>query len=590
MSLVPNSPSKRLKWVRDTYWKKDPIAVSMTYEVARHLFGLETNRALSVYFDGAADAIAGDRLDEAYAVLTEIDRTLEKSVLPRHEYDFLVPWAARELVRLNAAEAKGEVIEADREHAENLLIRKGPAIAQWAKRERKDILKVSLAEALEAVATVEHDARDGIPQGTVVYEFPDGWTVQELRGERPTTWPAKHEGLKELLSAEGDIMQHCVGGYCEAIEEGASRVYSLRDPKGRPHVTMEWQPDVERMKEGGHEHEALGSEEFLRHQMRRRGHFIQIMGKQNEPPAEKYRPYVTKFIRERFDSEPLGLYLAGVPAREIDWQKHGPRLLKDSGLDWNDADLRGANLSKMDLSNMYFVRVDFREANLAGANGRGTDFRAANFTHADMAGFDVRHADLRDADFDNAKNIHQLDFDSTTYLGMNDDRMAETFGRKWSHERGEMREVVWDPYARGYVWADEAEFNDEESFEEPEDEDDEEEDDEEEDGEQLEANPPEQVAIARRIARVLARYMPEKLAADIGNNSAGAVGLDEASTVAYCVEATLRQRIMHPGANVGGPVPPLTERQIADMLSEIDRDPKNRQDYEKLVEFWRQYP
>lgn len=593
MSLVPNSPSKRLKWVRDTYWKKDPIVVSMTYEVARHLFGLETNRALSVYFDGAADAIAGDRLDEAYAVLTEIDRTLEKSVLPRHEYDFLVPWAARELVRLNAAEAKGEVIETDREHAENLLIRKGPAIAQWAKRERKDILKVSLAEALEAVATVEHDARGGIPQGTVVYRFPDGWTVQELAGdvESAKSTGGHRVGLLDQLKVEGDIMQHCVGGYCDAVEEGASRVYSLRDPKGRPHVTMEWQPDVERMNEGGHQHETLAPEEFLQHQMRRRGHFVQIMGKQNEPPAEKYRPYVTKFIRERFDSEPLGLYLAGVPAREIDWQKHGPRLLKDSGLDWNDADLSGADLSKMNLSSMYFVRADFRNADLAGANGSGSDFRHANFGRADVAGFDVRRSNLDRADFHDAMNIAQLDFDNTTTLGLSDEMVAATFGRRWSRERGEMRDVVWDPYARGYVWADEAEFNDEENFEEePEDEDDEEAGDEEEDGEQLEANPPEQVAIARRIERVLARYMPEKLAADIGNNSAGAVGLDEASTVAYCVETTLRQRIMHPGANVGGPVPPLTERQIADMLSEIDRDPKNRQDYEKLVEFWRQYP
>jgi len=348
---------------------------------------------------------------------------------------------------------------------------------------------------------------------------------------------------------------------------------------------MEWQPDMERMREGGHRPEEFGAEEFLLHQIRRRGHFVQIMGKQNEAPAEKYRPYVTKFIRDRFDSEPLGLYLAGVPARDIDWQKHGPRLLKDSGLDWNDADLRGANLSKMDLSSMYFVRVDFREANLAGANGRGTDFRAADFTHADVEGFDVRHADLRDADVENAKNVAQLDFDSTTYLGMNDDRMAETFGRKWSHERGEMREVVWDPYARGYVWADEAEF-DEESEDEPE-EDENSDADESEDEDQLEANSGEMTAISRRVAQVLARHMDPMLAADIANNAAGAIGLEAEYTPAFCVESTLRQRIAQPGANLSGPVPPLTETQIAAMLRDIDRDPENRRDYEKLVEFWR---
>jgi hypothetical protein len=36
-----------------------------------------------------------------------------------------------------------------------------------------------------------------------------------------------------------------------------------------------------------------------------------------------------------------------------------------------------------------------------------------------------------------------------------------------------------------------------------------------------------------------------------------------------------------------GPVPPLTEAQISAMLREIERDPENRRDYEKLVEFWR---
>lgn len=586
MSLVPNSPAKRLKWVRETYWKKDPNAVSMAYEVARHLFGLETNRVLTVYFDGAANALAADRLDEALAALIEIEKNLDNAILPRHESDFLVPWAARELVRLNAAVDKGEVTEIEREEAENLLIRKGPAIAQWAKRERKDILKVSLAEALEAVASVEIEAKGAIPQGTVVYEFPDGWTVQELAGdvESAASTGGHRVGLQDQLKAEGDIMQHCVGSYCDAVESGESRIYSLRDPKGRPHVTMEWQPS------NPSDWADWDPHRFMNVHPRPTGHFVQIMGKQNEAPAAKYVPYVVEFIRKRFDSEPIGLYLAGLPAREINWKSRGPSTLKNAAVDWNHADLSGADLSGMSLRDMSFVGADFTDANLRGANGRATDFRDADFTRADVAGFDVTGgADLGGADLSNAKNIEQLDFDDTTGLKMSDEQMAETFGKMYSRERGEMREVVWDPYARGYVWADEAETYDEE---EPVDDDEDEDDDEATDDsseDQIEANPGEETAIAKRVAAVLARFMPQKLAWDIAANAAGGVGLEDESTVARSVEWTLRHRIKHPGANASGPVPPLTEKQIADILAEIDRDPANRSDFKKLRDYWRNH-
>jgi hypothetical protein len=45
----------------------------------------------------------------------------------------------------------------------------------------------------------------------------------------------------DALSLEGNIMGHCVGGsnYCSAVNKGTTKIISLRDNKGFPHVTIE---------------------------------------------------------------------------------------------------------------------------------------------------------------------------------------------------------------------------------------------------------------------------------------------------------------------------------------------------------------
>jgi hypothetical protein len=45
----------------------------------------------------------------------------------------------------------------------------------------------------------------------------------------------------DALSLEGNIMGHCVGGsnYCNAVNKGTTKIISLRDKKGFPHVTIE---------------------------------------------------------------------------------------------------------------------------------------------------------------------------------------------------------------------------------------------------------------------------------------------------------------------------------------------------------------
>lgn len=64
-------------------------------------------------------------------------------------------------------------------------------------------------------------------QAPAVHRWPDGWTLQKLGSEH--------------LADEGRIMGHCVGdaSYRSSVGSGQSTIYSLRDPKGEPHVTVE---------------------------------------------------------------------------------------------------------------------------------------------------------------------------------------------------------------------------------------------------------------------------------------------------------------------------------------------------------------
>ncbi|MDE2103047.1 MAG: PcfJ domain-containing protein [Patescibacteria group bacterium] len=144
------------------------------------------------------------------------------------------------------------------------------------------------------------DNRAAEEQGEVVYKFDDDWTIQRL------TTP-------EQLQYEGDEMGHCVGGYEYAnhAATGQDQIYSLRDPKGEPHITIE----IEGNKVEGTGHGPNDTwkepEYYGPHAVQERPakpgtktpnevfDVVQIQGKGNNAyPEERY----TKRIREWFDS------------------------------------------------------------------------------------------------------------------------------------------------------------------------------------------------------------------------------------------------------------------------------------------------
>lgn len=104
-----------------------------------------------------------------------------------------------------------------------------------------------------------------------------------------------HEKLADALRYEGDTMGHCVGGYTPDVLEGRSRIFSLRDAKGEPHVTIETQP-LRGAELGRYAADLPDGEDVIA--MKNPPHrIVQIKGKGNGKPVAKYIPMVQDFVK-----------------------------------------------------------------------------------------------------------------------------------------------------------------------------------------------------------------------------------------------------------------------------------------------------
>lgn len=98
---------------------------------------------------------------------------------------------------------------------------------------------------------------DDPTQVKVLMQYPNGCTMVELTGAN-------------ALGKEGERMGHCVGGYCDYVTSGRTRIFSLRDANNMPHATVEL-------------HAAGNS-------------VNQIKGRQNRAPVSRYWPMIRQFL------------------------------------------------------------------------------------------------------------------------------------------------------------------------------------------------------------------------------------------------------------------------------------------------------
>jgi hypothetical protein len=199
---------------------------------------------------------------------------------------------------------------------------------------------VAEINALRAVKSAKEAAMD-MKDMPLHKDYPEqGYSWRQLKHEDEPT-------LQKWLTQEGDAMGHCVGGYCPDVQSGASNIYSLRDTKGQPHVTIETAPpdvSAEQLNLATNlAHEAaiakglkLDSDAYFDYitdveydmlakarkmlpaDTREATRIVQIKGKANAAPKAEYLPFIQDFVRSGRWSEIDDAAHTGLSSKEID--------------------------------------------------------------------------------------------------------------------------------------------------------------------------------------------------------------------------------------------------------------------------------
>ena len=204
--------------------------------------------------------------------------------------------------------------------------------------------KITVPQAVQHVAKINSwraeqmakASKESLNDFPILHEGGDGYNIHELKlpEEPPINWrqnengdwispegkvthiDPRYEVLDKALKNEGSQMGHCVGGYTPDVAKGNSRIFTLRDPKGGAHVTIEavpklynWDEIPQEVKDASYAavppHVYPSSqpaddirEAFIRKWMEANPKLVieQIKGKSNGPVAQKYRNYIEDFL------------------------------------------------------------------------------------------------------------------------------------------------------------------------------------------------------------------------------------------------------------------------------------------------------
>jgi len=166
-------------------------------------------------------------------------------------------------------------------------------------------------EAMGREVAMDMAYDEGLEEGTREFNDFVRRTMEDFGRKKKVEMDESYKALEDALKYEGETMGHCVGGYCPDVVEGRSKIYSLRDKKGQPHVTIEVAPGVENpsITEGNfkgrptfivnNQGNGFPTLEEAQDYARKIStpEIVQIKGKANRAPKEEYLPAVQDFIR-----------------------------------------------------------------------------------------------------------------------------------------------------------------------------------------------------------------------------------------------------------------------------------------------------
>lgn len=138
-------------------------------------------------------------------------------------------------------------------------------IIDWAKKDKPNIFNYNFQEAYDA-SKAWHDSlkfkakkkifKDDKDEERIIYRCKnDDYFFMLLKSSE--------------LKLEGNVMSHCVGSYGNKVSTGRSLIISLRDKENQPHATIEIDTKTSSV--------------------------IQVRGKANSVPSNKYMKLITEF-------------------------------------------------------------------------------------------------------------------------------------------------------------------------------------------------------------------------------------------------------------------------------------------------------
>lgn len=307
--VVEASPARYLqddpKVIAENPWMQKLDPESVVYSTPSHI---ERGLGLDHLVDELSNSLnPGSGLPRNLLLRPEQMQQMGMEKAVRH-VDAINKWRAANRAKENAELANKAMIV--REYAEN-----NPKGLRWVELKQRE---------------------PELDEGWQVKPFPaiDGFEIVDEMGRQRAIGATEKEALERLdrdsrraelerqLKYEGDTMGHCVGGYCPDVIEGRSRIFSLRDAKGEPHVTVEVEPSTKSLsgellndiepgiwdtivKENGHS-DLRGWLKTNRPDVLEKlqaPSIVQIKGKQNLAPKDEYLPFVQDFVR----NSPLGV-------------------------------------------------------------------------------------------------------------------------------------------------------------------------------------------------------------------------------------------------------------------------------------------
>lgn len=269
----------------------------------------------------------------------------EKNLAKQYETEFpnFSKWILVSLRKLRKGIIPPQGLSIDKALDENTLwgylslVRKVPEIRDWIRAYNPDIASFTPEQAIEMtdewhrVMAGEGKGKMYAPTNPELIIYGPNWKDKKYNG-----WTIQKVISKNDLKTEGYKLNHCVGGYCSAVEHGSSIIYSLRDPKNEPHVTFETSAN---------------------------GEMRQAFGNSNEEPDSEYTPMIREWILEGKES----------PEK---WET------SDNTEEWYfDGDLSSLSNRLSELTNGYREDDSFDYENSEKANNYGLnyDYKNENF-------------------------------------------------------------------------------------------------------------------------------------------------------------------------------------------------------------------